>query len=712
MGSSLPDGASPTSSRSRRRSARCARRSLRARVDLWRAIARGRRAHARRRVRDVPRSSRRDPRRRSGGRARDRPRRPLARARAATAKPPRVAPRERHADVGEGRARDPRHAGRRHDGAARGPRRHPARARRARAHDRRRSPRARRARVSRTFRSSPRSPTRSASRRSASSPAEIRGEPAMTPASRLAPLGIEKLANRRRALALATAKRARSSLALALTSRAPVAPRRRAARRARSGGAVTRGRGAARACGGGRNGRRDHRVGSRRHRRSPISSACSRGACSRICRPRSRTSDAAGARLRVVVAAQAATEVAPFVAALAAEPAIASVETATFAATRVLHAAVSVVVSGADLLARRARGRPRRGADQRAGSRRSSPPSCRSTRSARASPRRGPARCSRAAAADARRVRPPPVPPPPAPAGLGPAAAAARRHGRSRMTLVLARVPALRLVRTPRAWLPIVAWALLADRHRASSARARGSTTGADHVMRGAFAFLVLPLVAYGVVGATLGTTGLRRGIRGVVALGAAPRSAALASVARCRCDLGASLSGVLGAVVCALAHGTGDPPLASDLAGLALGRRARRRRVRSLFLRGIGDRQGRDARRVPRARLDHRRRRRRRGAHHPARPRHVAPRRPALRGPEPANELGAARRAARSPTPAWPSPSSAAPERPIFVADPLSKRPVVAKRNAACWRVVRHVLDAPPRSLRVLGGASWSGGK
>jgi hypothetical protein len=133
------------------------------------------------------------------------------------------------------------------------------------------------------------------------------------------------------------------------------------------------------------------------------------------------------------------------------------------------------------------------------------------------------------------------------------------------MTLLLARVPALRLLRTPRAWLPIVAWSLLALVF-AVSARARGSSTGADHVMRGAFSFLVLPLIAFGVVGATLGATGLRRGIRGVVALGAAPRSAALASVL-VAIATSALLSGVLGAVVCALAHGTGDPPLASDVA-------------------------------------------------------------------------------------------------------------------------------------------------
>lgn len=132
------------------------------------------------------------------------------------------------------------------------------------------------------------------------------------------------------------------------------------------------------------------------------------------------------------------------------------------------------------------------------------------------------------------------------------------------MTLALARVSALRLIRTPRSWLPIVGWSLLAVVF-AVSARARGSTTGADHVMRGAFSFLVVPLIAYGVVGATLGTAGLRRGIRGMVALGAAPRSAALASVL-VAIATSALLSGALGAVVCAVAHGSGDPPLARDL--------------------------------------------------------------------------------------------------------------------------------------------------
>jgi energy-coupling factor transporter ATP-binding protein EcfA2 len=178
---------------------------------------------------------------------------------------------------------------------------------------------------------------------------QIRGEPAMTPASRLSPLGIEKLANRRvRSLSPGEARAV--SLALALTSRAPVllideplagldpaAPARVVtALRARAAAGATI-------------------LVTTASVRDATSLADQLGMLTRgvftHLPPALAHVGAAGARLRVVVAAHAATEVAPFVAALAAEPAITSIETATFAATRVLHAAVSVVVSGADLLA-------------------------------------------------------------------------------------------------------------------------------------------------------------------------------------------------------------------------------------------------------------------------------------------------------------------------------------------------------------------------
>jgi len=132
------------------------------------------------------------------------------------------------------------------------------------------------------------------------------------------------------------------------------------------------------------------------------------------------------------------------------------------------------------------------------------------------------------------------------------------------MTLVLARVSMLRLLRTPRAWLSIGGWTLLAI-VAALASRSMGSVNGADHVMRGAFGFIVLPLVTFAVVGTTLGRSGLRQGIRGVVGLGAAPRSAALASILVAVVS-SAALCGLLAAIVCGLAHGPQDPPLASDL--------------------------------------------------------------------------------------------------------------------------------------------------
>ncbi|MBX3186355.1 MAG: hypothetical protein KF819_05035 [Labilithrix sp.] len=132
------------------------------------------------------------------------------------------------------------------------------------------------------------------------------------------------------------------------------------------------------------------------------------------------------------------------------------------------------------------------------------------------------------------------------------------------MTLTLARVPALRLIRTPRAWLSVFVWTVIAIAS-AVVVKSQGSTTGADHVMRGAFGVVVLPLVAYGIVGSALGGAGLRRGIRGVVALGAAPRPAALATILVALASA-ALVCSLLAGLVCVLAHGAQDPPLSRDL--------------------------------------------------------------------------------------------------------------------------------------------------
>jgi hypothetical protein len=128
----------------------------------------------------------------------------------------------------------------------------------------------------------------------------------------------------------------------------------------------------------------------------------------------------------------------------------------------------------------------------------------------------------------------------------------------------LARVPVLRLLRTPRSWLPVVGWAVLALLF-AIVARRSGGASGSDHVMRGSFGYVVLPLVAYAVVGASLGGGGLRRSVRAVVALGARPRSAALATTVVAAVT-SAALCSALAVLVCAVAHGPADPPLAPDL--------------------------------------------------------------------------------------------------------------------------------------------------
>jgi len=132
------------------------------------------------------------------------------------------------------------------------------------------------------------------------------------------------------------------------------------------------------------------------------------------------------------------------------------------------------------------------------------------------------------------------------------------------MIAALARVPLARLTRTRRGWLPLVGWALFAL-ISALSTRSAGLASGADHVMRGTFGFVILPLLTYGVVSATLGGAGLRPSVSGLVALGAAPPRAAFASVLVAMAASALSC-GVIAAIACAVAHGSADPPLVWDL--------------------------------------------------------------------------------------------------------------------------------------------------
>ena len=137
------------------------------------------------------------------------------------------------------------------------------------------------------------------------------------------------------------------------------------------------------------------------------------------------------------------------------------------------------------------------------------------------------------------------------------------------MTKALLRLPFLRFVRSRRAWLPLLGWSLLGI-GAAVVARRTGYATGADHTLRGTFAFVIVPLLAFAVVGAAVGGTGLRPGVRGLVALGASPRRAAIATVAVAML-VSAILCALVGAVVCVVAHGAGDVPLARDLPATAV---------------------------------------------------------------------------------------------------------------------------------------------
>lgn len=121
-----------------------------------------------------------------------------------------------------------------------------------------------------------------------------------------------------------------------------------------------------------------------------------------------------------------------------------------------------------------------------------------------------------------------------------------------------ARVPIARMTRTRRAWMPVLGWSILAI--------VAGLTTrlGADHVLRGSFGFIALPLLAYGVVAGALGGSGLKASVRPLVLLGAkAPRAAA--AVVGVSCIFSALICAALGALVCVVAHRTGDPPVSSD---------------------------------------------------------------------------------------------------------------------------------------------------
>ncbi len=131
------------------------------------------------------------------------------------------------------------------------------------------------------------------------------------------------------------------------------------------------------------------------------------------------------------------------------------------------------------------------------------------------------------------------------------------------MRIALARPPLALLTRTPRAWASVTAWTALGVAF-AAAARSRGFAHGADHVLIGAFGALVLPLLTYSLVGAVLGGRSLPAAGVSMVAFGATPGRAAVATMAIGVLAATAACA-VLAAIVALIAHGSADPPVARD---------------------------------------------------------------------------------------------------------------------------------------------------
>jgi hypothetical protein len=127
----------------------------------------------------------------------------------------------------------------------------------------------------------------------------------------------------------------------------------------------------------------------------------------------------------------------------------------------------------------------------------------------------------------------------------------------------LLELPLARLRRTPRAWLPVALWSLLAIA-ASSILRHAHVPSNASEALQAPFGTIALPLLSYAVVGATLGGDGLSRSTRSLVAFGAEPFRAALASIGVAAL-VAATLSSIVGLLVATLGHGDGDPPLVRD---------------------------------------------------------------------------------------------------------------------------------------------------
>jgi hypothetical protein len=139
------------------------------------------------------------------------------------------------------------------------------------------------------------------------------------------------------------------------------------------------------------------------------------------------------------------------------------------------------------------------------------------------------------------------------------------------MMAALARLPVGRLAGGVVAWIALGAWTMLAF-SVAALVHTRGAAHGADVVLIDTVGALVIPLLAYGLVGAALGGRSLSASGASLVAFGADPARAAAATIA-VAAGACAAAGAVIAAGVALLAHGAADPaPLGDALASAYAG--------------------------------------------------------------------------------------------------------------------------------------------
>jgi hypothetical protein len=124
-------------------------------------------------------------------------------------------------------------------------------------------------------------------------------------------------------------------------------------------------------------------------------------------------------------------------------------------------------------------------------------------------------------------------------------------------------LPAARIVRSPRLWITLGAWSSLVVAF-AVAARVDGWAHGADRVLASVYGALALPFIALALARASFGGRSMTSSTAAVVAFGAPPWQAALASIfvaALATAAVGAGLA----ALVALVAHGALDPARGHD---------------------------------------------------------------------------------------------------------------------------------------------------